>query len=85
MEYFIWYIALINIYSFLIMYIDKNKARKGKWRISEKNLFLLALIFGSIGVFSGMQIFRHKTKHKKFLIGIPLIIIVQLYLIFRFI
>lgn len=85
MKIFMWYIIIVNSVSFLAMYIDKNKARKGKWRISEKNLFLLAFIFGSIGVFMGMQAFRHKTKHTKFKVGIPLVIIIQLYLVYRFI
>lgn len=85
MKIFMWYIIIVNSVSFLAMYIDKNKARKGKWRISEKNLFLLAFIFGSIGVFMGMQTFRHKTKHTKFKVGIPFVIIIQLYLVYRFI
>lgn len=64
------------------MYIDKNKARKGNWRIPELKLFNTALLFGSLGIFIGMRLFRHKTKHKKFILFIPAILIVQLVLIF---
>ena len=57
---------------------DKNKAQSHKWRISEKALFLIAIIGGSIGAIAGMYIFRHKTKHWYFVIGMPLILIIQL-------
>jgi uncharacterized membrane protein YsdA (DUF1294 family) len=63
------------------MGIDKNKARKNKWRIPEKTLFLIAIIGGSIGSILGMQSFRHKTKHKSFTIGMPIILIIQILLL----
>ena len=63
----------------MIVYgIDKLKAKKGKWRITESTLLLLAIIGGSIGAFLGMKVWHHKTMHKKFKYGIPLIIILQL-------
>lgn len=81
MKYLLYiYILLINILGFLLMYIDKQRAIKNKWRISETSLLSIAIIGGSIGMYLGMNKFRHKTKHNKFKIGIPLIIIFQLLL-----
>lgn len=71
------YFIIINIVGFVIMYIDKQKAKKHLWRISEATLFLIAAIGGSIGVLLGMQKFRHKTNHIKFTWGIPAIIFIQ--------
>lgn len=82
--YSIYYLIFINIISFLTMFIDKKKAIKGKWRIKESTLFLLSFIGGSLGVLLGIYSFRHKTKHIKFTLGIPLILIVQI-LLFLFI
>ncbi|MFQ9515203.1 MAG: DUF1294 domain-containing protein [Eubacterium sp.] len=73
MIYFIAYLAAINIITFIIYGMDKYKARKHKWRISEKELMGLSVIGGFIGAFAGMQIFRHKTKHMKFVVGVPVI------------
>lgn len=83
-EVVISYLIVINILGFFIVLKDKNAARKHKWRTKEKTLFLLAFLGGSIGVFLGMQVFRHKTKHLKFIVGVPIIILFQLilYLIF---
>lgn len=67
----------INLFSIIVMFVDKGRAKKHKFRISEKTLFLLAAIGGSIGIYLGMFLFHHKTKHIKFTIGIPLIIILQ--------
>ena len=75
------YIAVMSLIAFAAFGLDKHKAQAGKWRTPEKTLFLLAIIGGGIGAFLGMQIFRHKTQHKQFVIGIPLIMIVQLALI----
>ena len=72
------YLVLINLISFLAMFIDKRKAKKGKWRTPEKTLFILCLIGGSIGGICGMYVFRHKTKKMRFIIGFPLILIVQI-------
>jgi uncharacterized membrane protein YsdA (DUF1294 family) len=85
MKIFIILVLMVNFISFLTMYIDKRKARKGSWRISEKNLFLLAFFMGSPGVLLGMYFFRHKTRHTKFLIGIPLIMILQIFLCYKII
>lgn len=80
MQYFIYYWMIINIVAFFLMGIDKKKARTGAWRIPEKTLFLSAILGGSIGSICGMQLFRHKTKHKSFVIGMPAILVVQMSL-----
>ena len=80
MQYFIYYWMTINIVAFFLMGIDKKKARTGAWRIPEKTLFLSAILGGSIGSTCGMQLFRHKTKHKSFVIGMPAILVVQMSL-----
>ncbi|MBR5064878.1 MAG: DUF1294 domain-containing protein, partial [Oscillospiraceae bacterium] len=71
MRYLLIYLMIINIIAFAAMGIDKLKAAKGRWRISEKALFLLAAAGGSIGSIAGMFAFRHKTKHLSFRIGLP--------------
>lgn len=76
------YILLINIIGLLSMYIDKRKAKNKQWRIPESTLILISLLGGSIGSYIGMIKFRHKTKHAKFKIGIPLIIFFQIVIIF---
>ncbi|PAB60849.1 DUF1294 domain-containing protein [Anaeromicrobium sediminis] len=73
----ILYLLSINILAFLIMGIDKHKAKKNKWRIQEKTLFIYSLIGGVYGIFLGMKIFHHKTRKKKFSIGIPFILIIN--------
>lgn len=75
------YVAAINLIGFIIMGIDKAKARKHAWRISEATLFLVALVGGSIGTNLGMWLFRHKTKHWYFKWGMPLILIAQIGLL----
>jgi uncharacterized membrane protein YsdA (DUF1294 family) len=75
------YIILIDLIAFVVFGIDKRKARKGQWRVPESTLFILALIGGSIGALLGMLAFRHKTKHRKFTIGIPLILALQIALL----
>lgn len=72
-----FYLILINLIGFLSMGLDKSKARRGKWRIKERTLFLIALVGGSTGSLCGMFFFRHKTKHRSFVIGIPAILILQ--------
>ena len=62
LKYLIIYLIVINLVAFLAMYMDKRKAKYGKWRIPEQSLFILALIGGSIGAIAGMYTFRHKTK-----------------------
>ena len=72
------YFIIINIIGFLIMYIDKQKAKAHAWRIPEKTLFLVSLLGGSLGTWCGMYLFRHKTKHWYFVIGMPLILFLQI-------
>ncbi len=78
MKYFILYLLIINAASFLLMLIDKQKARKKQWRIPERTLFLSAILGGSIGALAGMYAFRHKTKHLSFTLGIPAILVAQI-------
>ena len=80
MEEIICYLLAINIATFLFYGIDKYKAKKGKWRISEATLLTMAAIGGSIGAWAGMRLWHHKTMHKKFKYGIPVIIILQVAL-----
>lgn len=72
------YLILINLLAFALMGIDKSRARRHKWRIPEKTLFLSALLGGSVGAIAGMQVFRHKTKHWYFVAGMPAILIAQI-------
>ena len=79
--YLIIYLILINLIAFLAMYVDKRKAKYGKWRIPEQTLFILALIGGSIGAIAGMYAFHLKTKKLRFSIGFPVILVLQIVLI----
>lgn len=72
------YFIIVNLTAFLAMWRDKRKAKKKAWRTPEKTLFLLALLGGSPGAIAGMYTFRHKTKHIKFVIGMPMILILQI-------
>ena len=80
MEEIICYLLAVNIVTFLLYGIDKYKTKKGKWRISEATLLTMAAIGGSIGAWAGMRLWHHKTMHKKFKYGIPVIIILQVAL-----
>lgn len=80
MYYFYLYLAAVNLAAFAAMGLDKRRARKGRWRIRERTLFLLALLGGSIGSLAGMQCFRHKTKHPQFVWGMPAILALHLLL-----
>ncbi len=75
------YFALINLIAFALMGIDKRKAIKGAFRIPEATLFIIAIIGGSIGAIAGMYTFRHKTRHFKFVYGMPAILVLQILLI----
>ena len=77
MKYFLIYLLIINLIGFFAMLLDKQKAKKNKWRVRESTLLGVAIIGGSIGVLAGMYTVRHKTRHKKFSIGVPVIIILQ--------
>lgn len=72
------YLLIINLASFLAMYIDKKRAKWGKWRIKESTLFTLVLLGGGIGGIAGMYIFRHKTQKPRFVIGFPAILIIEI-------
>ena len=78
MKYFLIYLIIVNALSFFLMLIDKQKARKKKWRIPERTLMGFSLAGGSVGTLVGMYTFRHKTLHKKFTVGTPLILFFQL-------
>ncbi len=81
MDRFVWlYLLFINILAFVLFCTDKFRAQNGRWRISERTLFLSAILGGSVGAILGMKIFRHKTKHKRFAIGLPLILAAQVAL-----
>lgn len=71
------YLELVNLVAFAAFGIDKYKAKKGRWRIPEATLMTLAIIGGSIGALAGMYLFRHKTRHHKFTIGVPAILLLQ--------
>lgn len=75
------YLLCVNLISFLAMFIDKQKAKKGSWRIKESTLLILALIGGSIGEIAGMYIFHHKTKKARFYIGMPAMLVLQIMLV----
>ena len=72
------FLILINAVGFLLMHVDKQKARRNRWRISEATLFTIAAAGGSLGILLGMYAFRHKTKHVSFTAGIPAIMAVQI-------
>ncbi len=72
------YLILINAIGFLLMLSDKRKARKNLWRIPESTLVGISIIGGSLGVIGGMYAFRHKTKHLKFTMGVPVILALQI-------
>ncbi len=77
----VW-LAGINLAAFLLMGIDKRRARLGRWRIRESVLLLTAAVGGSIGAIAGMVVFRHKTRHLKFALGLPVILLAQLILVY---
>ncbi len=78
MNYLFAYLLLINAVGFLLMLADKHKAKKKQWRIPEATLMGVSAVGGSAGALLGMYLFRHKTKHPKFTLGIPLILAVQI-------
>ena len=79
MKYFVLYLLLINALGFLLMLIDKWKAKHNRWRIPEATLMGVAALGGSVGSLLGMYTVRHKTKHIKFTLGIPVILVVQVF------
>lgn len=77
----ITYFILINIISAIVTAVDKFKAKHGKWRVSEKTLFILSAIGGAIGMYITMQLIHHKTKKMRFMVGIPLIFFAELLIV----
>ena len=76
---YLWSIILaINIVAFILVAIDKWKSKHNKWRIRESSFFIIGLLGGGIGVYAGMIIFRHKTNHLKFTMGIPVLILINM-------
>lgn len=82
MDYLMWvvisYLIVINIIAFIVFGVDKSRARRHAWRVPEATLFALTIFGGSIGAIAGMYFFRHKTRHWYFVVGMPLILILQL-------
>ena len=81
MRYIFYYLVAINLITFIVYGIDKFKAKHSLWRIPEATLLGLALIGGSIGAWLGMKAWHHKTMHKKFIYGVPLILLAQIALV----
>lgn len=81
---FVAYLIIVNIIGFSMMGIDKRRAVRGAWRISEASLFMSALMGGSLGCTVGMKVFHHKTRHPKFKYGLPAVFIVQICILLLF-
>ena len=81
MQLILSYLLIVNAAGFLLMLADKYKAKKNLWRIPEKTLLGVALVGGSLGAYAGMRLFRHKTKHPKFFIGIPVLLVLHIALL----
>lgn len=84
MNALICYIVFINLVSFMMFGIDKYKARRGQWRISEATLLAVAAIGGSIGAWMGMKVWHHKTLHSKFRYGVPIVLLAHIALMAYF-
>ncbi len=76
------YFSAISLITAIVTVLDKHRAKKGGWRIPEATLFILALVGGSVSEYAVMRLIRHKTLHKRFMVGLPLIIVLQLALLF---
>ena len=83
-EIVVIYLVVINVVAFVVYGVDKYKAKRGRWRTPEATLLGLAAIGGSIGAWLGMKVWHHKTMHKKFQYGVPLILIAQIALVVAF-
>ncbi len=81
MEIFVFYLLIINALGFIIMSIDKRRARKNLWRIPERTLFAFAFLGGSFGVLMGIRLLRHKTRKPAFFVGIPVLFVIQVVLL----
>lgn len=82
MSYLFIYFLIMSSITFFLMYIDKHRAIKKEWRIPEINLMVLSFLGGSFGTYLGMYLFRHKTKHLKFTLGVPIAIFFNLIIYF---
>lgn len=78
MKLLLLYLAVVNLAGAMAVLIDKRRARRGQWRVRERTLFLFALLGGTPGVYLSMRLCRHKTKHRRFMWGLPLIFFLQL-------
>lgn len=76
------YVVLNSIILFVMMGMDKSKAKKREWRIAERTLFTVAVFGGAVGGVIGMYLFRHKTNHTNFSIGFPILAVIQLFIVF---
>ena len=83
-QYSLYYLLAANVVTFILYGMDKYKAKKAKWRIPEVTLLLLAVVGGSVGAWMGMKVWHHKTMHKKFIYGIPAILLIQIALMAYF-
>ncbi len=80
-QFLLFYLTTINVATFFLFGIDKWKAKRSQWRIAEAMLLGLAVMGGSLGAWSGMKIWHHKTRHKKFKYGIPFILLIQIAIV----
>lgn len=84
LKIFLLFYLIWNIIVFFTMSIDKQRAHKGQWRISEANLLFKGLALGAVGLYAGMKVFHHKTSHLKFVVGVPLLIGINVLEVFLF-
>ena len=80
-QIFLIWLVFINLFAIVIFAIDKYKAVNGKWRIKEATLLLVAFLGGALGAYAGMQLFRHKTQKPKFVVGVPLLFVLNVAMV----
>ena len=84
LQCFLVYLALLSLVTLIVYGVDKARAKRGLWRISERALLTLSLAGGAVGGLAAMQLFRHKTKHLKFTIGVPLLLVLHVIILLYF-
>lgn len=84
-DFLLVYYVCVNIAGIILMAVDKSRAKNRGWRIKESTIWLCSLAGGAIGSTLGMQMFRHKTKHLQFKVGLPLLAVIHVFILFRFI